>query len=140
MSAIRARVISAAARNNIPAVYAIPFFARDGGLLSYGPDQVGTFRGGASYVGRILRGERPGDLPVQLPIKLEMIVNLKTVGVAGYEPQFGGTKSSALLHRRLDVVVVHDLAPADDLAVQQRACCFGRSLILWIGRDAGVRP
>jgi putative ABC transport system substrate-binding protein len=79
----RASIISAAARNNVPAVYAIPFFARDGGLLSYGPDQVGTFRGAATYVDRILRGEKPGDLPVQFPTKFEMVVNLKTAKALG---------------------------------------------------------
>ena len=79
----RVPIISAAARNNVPAVYAIPFFARDGGLLSYGPDQVGTFRGAATYVDRILRGEKPGDLPVQFPTKFEMVVNLKTAKALG---------------------------------------------------------
>jgi putative tryptophan/tyrosine transport system substrate-binding protein len=57
--------------------------ARDGGLLSYGPDQVDIFRRAASYVDRILRGEKPGDLPVQLPVKFEMVVNLKTAKALG---------------------------------------------------------
>jgi hypothetical protein len=56
----RAPIISAAARNKVPAVYAYSYFARDGGLLSYEPDQVDAFRRAASYVDRILRGERPG--------------------------------------------------------------------------------
>ena len=73
----------AAARNNVPAVYAAPVFARDGGLLSYGPDQVDTFRRAATYVDRILRGEKPGDLPVQFPTKFEMVVNLKTAKALG---------------------------------------------------------
>ena len=60
----RASIISAAARNNIPAVYNVSAFARDGGLLSYGPDQVDPYRRAATYVDRILRGEKPGDLPV----------------------------------------------------------------------------
>ena len=60
----RPPIILAAARNNVPAVYAGSGFVRDGGLLSYGPDQVDTFRRAASYVDRILRGEKPGDLPV----------------------------------------------------------------------------
>jgi putative ABC transport system substrate-binding protein len=55
------------ARNNVPAVYTLSAFVRDGGLLSYGPDLVDTFRRAASYVDRILRGEKPRDLPVQLP-------------------------------------------------------------------------
>src|SRR5262249_8187018 len=78
MTAHRASIISAAARNNVPAVYALSESARDGGLLSYGVDQVDTYRRAASYVDRILRGEKPGDLPVQLPTKFEMVVNRKT--------------------------------------------------------------
>jgi putative ABC transport system substrate-binding protein len=69
MAAHRAPIISAAARNNVPVVYTGSLFARDGGLLSYGIDQVDTFRGAASYVDRIMRGEKPGDLPVQFPTK-----------------------------------------------------------------------
>jgi putative ABC transport system substrate-binding protein len=79
----KAPIISAAARNNIPAVYAIPANARDGGLLSYGVDPVAPFRRAASYVDRILRGEKPGDLPVQFPTKFEMVVNLKTAKALG---------------------------------------------------------
>jgi putative ABC transport system substrate-binding protein len=79
----RAPIISAAARNNVPAVYALSHFARDGGLLSYGPDPVDTYRRAASYVDRILRGEKPGDLPVQFPTKFEMAVNLKTAKALG---------------------------------------------------------
>jgi putative ABC transport system substrate-binding protein len=74
----RAAVILAAARNSVPAVYGFSYFARDGGLLSYGVDQVDIFRRAATYVDRILRGEKPGDLPAQLPTKYEMVVNLKT--------------------------------------------------------------
>ena len=57
--------------------------ARDGGLLSYGVDQVDLFRRAATYVDRILRGEKPGDLPVQFPTKYEMVVNLKTAKALG---------------------------------------------------------
>jgi putative ABC transport system substrate-binding protein len=74
----RPPVISAAARSNVPAVYGQSVFARDGGLLSYGPDLVDNYRRAASYVDRILRGEKPGDLPVQFPTKFEMVVNLRT--------------------------------------------------------------
>jgi putative ABC transport system substrate-binding protein len=74
----RAPIISAAARNNVPAVYFASTFARDGGLLSYGVDQVDLYRRAATYVDRILRGDKPGDLPVQLPVKYEMVVNRKT--------------------------------------------------------------
>jgi putative ABC transport system substrate-binding protein len=79
----RVATISAAARNNVPAVYDLSAFTRDGGLLSYGVDRVDTFRRAATYVDRILRGEKPGDLPVQLPTKFEMVVNLKTAKALG---------------------------------------------------------
>jgi putative ABC transport system substrate-binding protein len=79
----RAPVISAAARHNVPAVYWASEFAREGGLLSYGADRVDTIRRAASYVDRILRGEKPGDLPVQLPTKFEMVVNRKTATALG---------------------------------------------------------
>jgi putative ABC transport system substrate-binding protein len=79
----RVPIMSAAARNNVPAVYAYSYFARDGGLLSYGPDQVDIWRRAASYVDRILRGAKPGDLPVQFPTKFEMVLNLKTAKALG---------------------------------------------------------
>jgi putative ABC transport system substrate-binding protein len=81
--AYRVPIILAAARNNVPAVYGLPYFVRDGGLLSYGPDQVDISRRAATYVDRILRGAKPGDLPVQLPTKFEMVVNLKTAKALG---------------------------------------------------------
>ena len=65
------------------AVYSGSYYARDGGLLSYGPDPVDILRRTASYVDRILRGEKPGDLPVQFPRKFEMVVNLKTAKALG---------------------------------------------------------
>ena len=79
----RVPIISAAARNNVPAVYAQSEFARDGGLLSYGPEPVDSFRGAATYVDHILRGEKPGDLPVQFPTKFEMVVNRKAANALG---------------------------------------------------------
>jgi len=82
----RAQIISAAARNNVPAVYPNSPYARDGGLLSYGVDRVDLFRRAASYVDRILRGEKPGDLPVQFPTKFEMVVNRKTATALGPYP------------------------------------------------------
>jgi putative ABC transport system substrate-binding protein len=85
MNAHRAAIISAAARNNVPAVYILSDFVRDGGLLSYGPELVDPYRRAASYVDRILRGEKPGDLPVQFPTKYEMVVNLKTAKALGLE-------------------------------------------------------
>jgi putative ABC transport system substrate-binding protein len=81
----RAPIILAAARNKVPAVHWLSDFARDGGLLSYGPDPVDTVRRAASYVDRILRGEKPSELPVQLPTKFEMVVNLKTAKTIGLE-------------------------------------------------------
>jgi putative ABC transport system substrate-binding protein len=79
----RALIISAAPRNNVPVVYSESFFAREGGLLSYGPDPIDLVRGAATYVDRILRGAKPGDLPVQFPVKYEMAVNLKTAKALG---------------------------------------------------------
>jgi putative ABC transport system substrate-binding protein len=79
----RPPIILAAARNKVPAVYPDSLFTRDGGLLSYGPDQVDIWRRAASYVDRILRGAKPADLPVQLPTKFEMVVNLKTAKALG---------------------------------------------------------
>ena len=66
-----------------PAVYNFSVFARDGGLLSYGVAPVDLWRRAASYVDRILRGAKPGELPVQLPTKFEMVVNLKTAKALG---------------------------------------------------------
>ena len=83
MIAHRAPIILAAARNNVPAVYIQPDCARVGGLLSYGTDGVDNWRRAASYADRILRGEKPGDLPVQFPTKFEMAVNLKTARALG---------------------------------------------------------
>jgi putative ABC transport system substrate-binding protein len=79
----RRQIISAAARNNVPAVYTLSEAARDGGLLSYGFDLVERYRRAGTYVDRILRGAKPGDLPVQLPTKFEMVVNLKTARALG---------------------------------------------------------
>jgi putative ABC transport system substrate-binding protein len=79
----RAPIIAAAARNNVPAVYSLSEAARDGGLLSYGVDRVDIYRRAATYVDRILRGEKPGDLPVQLPTKFEMVVNRKSATALG---------------------------------------------------------
>jgi putative ABC transport system substrate-binding protein len=83
MVAHRASIISAAARNNVPAVYYLSAFAIDGGLLSYGADRVDLFRRAANYVDRILRGAKPAELPVQLPTKFEFVINLKTAKALG---------------------------------------------------------
>src|SRR5262249_6181682 len=79
----RASIISLAARNRVPTVYYDMIFAREGGLLGYGSDQVDIFRRSASYVDRILRGAKPADLPVQLPTKFEMAVNVGAAKALG---------------------------------------------------------
>jgi putative ABC transport system substrate-binding protein len=81
----RAPIISLAASKNIPTAYWDIRFVREGGLLCYGPDQVDLFRRSAEYVDRILRGAKPGELPVQLPVKFEMVINdraAKALGLA----------------------------------------------------------
>jgi putative ABC transport system substrate-binding protein len=84
MGVHRAAIISAAAKNKVPAVGGLPqSFARDGGLVSYGADIEDLFRRAAPYVDRILRGTKPAELPVQLPIKFEMVVNTKTAKALG---------------------------------------------------------
>jgi putative ABC transport system substrate-binding protein len=71
------------ARYSLPAVYPWRFFAELGGLLSYGSEQRDMFRVAATYVDRILRGEKPADLPVQAPTKYELVINLKTAKALG---------------------------------------------------------
>jgi putative ABC transport system substrate-binding protein len=78
-------IIALAARNKLPAVYPFRLFATDGGLISYGPDSIDPYRRAASYVDRILNGEKPGDLPVQAPTKYELVINLKTAKVLGLD-------------------------------------------------------
>ena len=79
----RASIIILAARHRLPAIYPFRYFATEGGLMSYGPDQIDQWRGAATYVDRILRGEKPGELPVQAPTKFELVVNLKTAKAIG---------------------------------------------------------
>jgi putative ABC transport system substrate-binding protein len=79
----RALIILATARNRVPAVYLASAYARDGGLLFYGNDPIDPFRRAASYVDRILRGAKPGDLPVQFPVKYEMIEPIAKLGWRG---------------------------------------------------------
>jgi len=74
-----------AARHKLPSVYPFRYFVASGGLISYGPDFVGQFRAAADYVDRILKGEKPADLPVQAPTKYELVVNLKTAKALGIE-------------------------------------------------------
>jgi putative ABC transport system substrate-binding protein len=76
-------IITLAARHKLPAVYYERFFVAAGGLVSYGPDYVDQYRRAAGYVNRILKGEKPADLPVQAPTKYELVVNLKTAKALG---------------------------------------------------------
>jgi ABC-type uncharacterized transport system substrate-binding protein len=80
-------IIALAARHRLPAVYPYRYFAASGGLLSYGPNTVDQFRRAAGYVDRILKGEKPADLPVQAPTKHELVINLKTARAIGIEIQ-----------------------------------------------------
>jgi putative tryptophan/tyrosine transport system substrate-binding protein len=78
-------IIAQAARHKLPAVYFERFWVNAGGLISYGADYLDQYRLAASYVDRILKGEKPADLPVQAPTRYEMIINLKTAKALGLE-------------------------------------------------------
>ncbi|HSR81800.1 MAG TPA: ABC transporter substrate-binding protein [Hyphomicrobiaceae bacterium] len=80
---LRASIIELAARHKLPAIYPNRHFVTAGGLVSYGPDLVEQYRQAASYIDRILKGEKPADLPVQAPTKYELVVNLKTAQALG---------------------------------------------------------
>jgi putative ABC transport system substrate-binding protein len=79
----RELIITLAARHRLPAIYGLRFFAIDGGLISYGPDSVEPYRRAAGYVDRILRGEKPADLPAQTPTKYDLVINAKTAKALG---------------------------------------------------------
>ena len=76
-------IITLAARHKLPAIYWERFFVTSGGLISYGPDYLDQFRRAAGYVDRILKGEKPADLPVQAPTKYKLVINLKTAKALG---------------------------------------------------------
>jgi putative ABC transport system substrate-binding protein len=81
----RRTIIALADRYRLPAMYYFPFFATDGGLISYGPDEIDMFRRTAGYVDRILKGAKAGDLPVQQPTKFELVINMKTAKALGLD-------------------------------------------------------
>jgi ABC-type uncharacterized transport system substrate-binding protein len=93
-----AEITSLAARYGLPAVYPFRYFTEFGGLLSYGVDQTDNFRRTATYADRILKGAKPGELPVQAPVKFELVINLKTAKALGLEVP-------ALLQQRADEVI-----------------------------------
>jgi putative tryptophan/tyrosine transport system substrate-binding protein len=82
-AARRKLIISLAARHKLPSVYPYRYYAVDGGLITYGPNSHDTVRQAAGYVDRILKGEKPADLPVQAPTKYELVINLKTAKAIG---------------------------------------------------------
>jgi putative ABC transport system substrate-binding protein len=85
IAAHREEVVSLAARYRLPAVYPFRFFAELGGLLSYGSEPLDSYRQAATYADRILKGEKPNELPIQAPVKFELIINLKTANVLGLD-------------------------------------------------------
>jgi putative tryptophan/tyrosine transport system substrate-binding protein len=76
-------IIATAARLHLPAIYSFGFYTESGGLISYGIDQTELVREAASYIDRILRGAKPGELPVQLPTKYQLVINAKTAAALG---------------------------------------------------------
>ena len=78
-------IVKLAARHKLPAVYYDRVFVGSGGLISYGPDFVDQFRRAAGYVDRILKGEKPADMPVQAPTKYQLVINLKTAKALGID-------------------------------------------------------
>jgi putative tryptophan/tyrosine transport system substrate-binding protein len=80
-----ATAIAATTRYKVPAIFDVPFFPRNGGLISYGASFADLFRHAATYVDRILKGEKPGDLPVQVPTRYELVLNVRTAKALGLD-------------------------------------------------------
>ena len=118
----RAEITSLAARYRLPAVYAYRFFAVLGGLLSYGVDLTDNFRRAATYADRILKGEKPADLPVQAPTKYELMINLKTAKALGLD----SAASRAHPRRRGDRIEIFccscSLLALSDMSLVHRTC------------------
>jgi putative ABC transport system substrate-binding protein len=98
LGALQHGVIELAARHRLPAIYSDLVFATEGGLLAYAPDRVDQYRRAVGYVDRVLKGEKPADLPVQAPVKFELVVNLKTAKALGLDVP-------PLLQQRADEVI-----------------------------------
>jgi len=81
----RQLIVALAARHMLPAIYPLRFYVPDGGLIAYGADTIDPYRRAAAYVDRILKGEKPADLPVQAPTKYELAINLKTARFLGLD-------------------------------------------------------
>ena len=81
----RRTIVALAARYRLPTIYPYRFFALDGGLMSYGPDYIEQFRSAVGYLDRVLRGDKPDDLPVQVATKYQLVINLKTAKVLGLD-------------------------------------------------------
>ena len=94
----RVSINALAVRHRLPAIYPYRYFATDGGLISYGPDQIDQWRGAAQYIDRILKGEHPANLPVQAPTKFELVINLRTAKALGF------TMPDSLLARADEVI------------------------------------
>jgi putative ABC transport system substrate-binding protein len=95
----RKTIVAACARHRVPAIYPFGYFARDGGLVSYGLDVVEMFKSTAGYVDRILKGAQPGELAVQQPTRYELVINLKAAQALGLRPSI--TSSSVILQTRV---------------------------------------
>jgi putative tryptophan/tyrosine transport system substrate-binding protein len=114
-------IVASAARHKLPAVYWNRTPVADGGLISYGPDLIDQYRSAAGYIDRILKGEKPADLPVQAPTKYELVINLKTAKALGLEVTFAALKSGTqALYVCGDALVISNHARINTLALSAR--------------------